>query len=114
MLQRKFRLPSSVRFARAQTFATPYFVAKIVSNAQPLSRFGFIVSKKVDKRAVVRNRIKRQIRSGVEQLLPEIQPGYDVLFILRQGAIGQETAVLVEEVKKTLISKGLVVTKNKV
>ncbi|MEB3206995.1 MAG: ribonuclease P protein component [Vampirovibrionales bacterium] len=32
---------------------------------------GFVVSKKVDKRAVVRNRIKRQLRHALRQLLQQ-------------------------------------------
>ena len=32
------------------------------------SRFGFVVSKKVDKRAVVRNSIKRHLRESVRQM----------------------------------------------
>jgi len=114
MLQRKFRLPSFVRFTHAHAITTPFFSIKFCKNGLPISRFGFIVSKKVDKRAVVRNRVKRQVRHAVEQMLLEIMQGYDILFILRRSCIQQDTSVISQEVKKTLVRNGLVISQNKV
>jgi ribonuclease P protein component len=53
--------------------------------AAPLSpaRFGISVSQKVSKRAVQRNRIKRQLRAACRQLLPRTLPGWDVIIVVR-------------------------------
>ncbi|NJK62237.1 MAG: ribonuclease P protein component [Synechococcaceae cyanobacterium SM2_3_1] len=40
------------------------------------TRIGLSVSKKVSKHAVVRNRIRRQLRSSFRQLLPFLSPGW--------------------------------------
>lgn len=38
---------------------------KLKQNESDISKFGFVVSKKVHKRAVVRNKIKRRLREAV-------------------------------------------------
>ena len=40
-----------------------------------------VVSKKVHRRAVVRNRIKRRIRAQLQPLLPRLQPGWQVIVV---------------------------------
>lgn len=51
-------------------------------------KIGFLVSKKVDKRAVVRNRLKRQMREVVRLLLKEnkLQPGFMIAFLAKPEA----------------------------
>src|SRR3989339_96087 len=51
-------------------------------------RIGFLVSKKIDKRAVVRNRLKRQMREVVRLLLQEkkVVGGYHLAFIAQAGS----------------------------
>ncbi|WP_082065056.1 ribonuclease P protein component [Xanthomonas sp. MUS 060] len=48
-------------------------------------RLGLAVSRKVDKRAVVRNRIKRVLREATRQLLPWLAPG-DYVVVARSAA----------------------------
>ena len=52
---------------------------KFRANALPVSRFAVVAGVKVSKKAVVRNRLKRQVRAIVHEVLGEITPGYDVL-----------------------------------
>lgn len=55
-------------------------------------KIGFLVSKKVDKRAVVRNRLKRQVREVVRLLLKEdkIKAGFMIAFIVKPEAKAAE------------------------
>ena len=46
------------------------------------SRIGFSISKKFGN-AVERNKIKRQLRSICAELLFDIKPGYDMIFVVR-------------------------------
>ncbi|MDM9381038.1 ribonuclease P protein component [Chlorogloeopsis sp. ULAP01] len=46
---------------------------------------GISVSTKVSKRAVVRNRLKRQIAAALHQLLPKISPGWRLVVIVKPG-----------------------------
>jgi ribonuclease P protein component len=114
MLQRKFRLPASVRMFHAETIYSPYFTLKITKNDLDINRYGFIVGKKIDKRAVGRNHLKRRFRAGVEHMGETIKKGHDFLFLLKKEAQEQSTAALFEEIKKVIVKKGLVKIENRV
>lgn len=60
-------------------------VLKAMVNGLEFSRFGFIISKRIDKRAVTRNRMKRLMREVVR--LNSIEPGWDVVVIARKGSV---------------------------
>src|SRR5438105_2187161 len=87
MLKRKYRLPFYCRFTAASNTHTNLFVIKVQPNDIGYNRYGFIVSKRVDKRAVVRNTTKRKLRSCIEDLFEQIQQGYDILFILKKSLV---------------------------
>jgi ribonuclease P protein component len=91
MLKKKYRLLKETKFEKKDFYTTPFFVLKIAKNEKSFSRFGFIVSKKIDKRATVRNRIKRQVRVCIETNFSKIIPGYDMLFILKKQMLGKTT-----------------------
>ncbi|MBU4016049.1 ribonuclease P protein component, partial [Patescibacteria group bacterium] len=82
MLKRKHRLPVRAKITRSSSHKSRTFRLIIYKNNNPFSRFGFVIGKKIDKRAVVRNRTKRVMRSCIEEMLPKIENGYDMLFIL--------------------------------
>lgn len=96
MLKRKFRLPKDVEFKSKIQSDTPLFFVRVSKNNLDYSRFGFVVSKKVDKRAVVRNRNKRLLRSAVEKNLDKFPKGFDILFSAKEE-IGKKGF---EEIKK--------------
>jgi ribonuclease P protein component len=85
MLSQPHRLPATTRLKSAKFFKTPLFSVKYAPNNLEVSRFGFVIRKTVDKRAVVRNRIRRVFRSCIEQQREEMKPGYDMLFFLEKG-----------------------------
>jgi len=72
------------------------------------SRFGFVVSKKIDKRATERNRVKRIFREGVRPLLSEVKDGYDAVFWIRQRALGAPTKEVWAEIRKALGKAGVI------
>jgi len=59
-------------------------------------KFGFLISRKVDRRAVYRNRIKRLISEAVFPFLPEMKKGAKVVFLPR-AAVGQETLLSIKK-----------------
>lgn len=63
-------------------------------------KIGFLVSKKVDKRAVVRNKLKRQVREVVRLLLKEnkIHPGVLLAFVVKPEAKKAEFKDLEQDV----------------
>ncbi len=68
MLAKKYRLAiQNLPMKALKVFKTPYFSAKIYPADKPFSRFGMIIGKKFDKKAVVRNLWKRRIFSIFEK-----------------------------------------------
>jgi len=83
LLKKEFRLPKT-KLGPGKTLSLPGAFLKVSENGLRVSRFGFVVSKKVDKRAVVRNKIKRILRSFVQENLKNIRPGFDFLFVSKK------------------------------
>ncbi len=50
------------------------------------AKIGISISTKVSKRAVVRNRIKRQITAVLYQLLPKLSPGWRLVVVVKPTA----------------------------
>ncbi len=76
--------PSSSRVPSLDAAATttqPTDSANLVS-----TRIGISISTKVSKRAVVRNRLKRQIAAALYKLLPKLSPGWRLVFVVKPTA----------------------------
>lgn len=98
MLQKQYRLPASIRLRNSQAYSFPFFSLRITNNELSSNRYGFIVRKTVDKRAVVRNRIRRVFRSCIEELNPQVRGGKDMLFILNSKLLEMKREDLYNEV----------------
>jgi ribonuclease P protein component len=66
----------------------------------PAPQMGIVVSLKVHKRAVVRNRLKRQVRAALRTLLPRIRPNLWVVINLRPEATQCEYAEFLRELEQ--------------
>jgi ribonuclease P protein component len=108
MLQQLHRLPAHSRLFHPTTYRTPLFLLKISKNNLPVSRFGFVVRKSIDKRATARNRIRRVFRSCIEEGVNRIAVGYDMLFFLEKGIIDKQQDSLGGEIKAFLAQKKLI------
>lgn len=71
------------------------------------SRFGFIVSNKICKDAVDRNRIKRAIREAVRQSRWQTKKGASVLFLTKTVITNKSTEEIMREVRAAIESMGL-------
>lgn len=89
MFKKENRLVPGVKFNNSQVFTVPQFVLKKTANRLSLNRFGIIVSKKVDKRAVVRNRIKRFFRMTLVNLNGKMNAGHDILLIVKKETLNK-------------------------
>jgi ribonuclease P protein component len=74
-----------------------------VDEGKPPTRIGISISQKVSKKAVVRNRIKRQIRAILRQLLPRISSGWQLVVVVRPGAQECEYAQFLRELEQLLV-----------
>lgn len=107
MLQKQYRLPSKTKLKNPRFLKTTEFTGKFASNGLDTKRFAFVVKKTLDKRAVIRNRVRRVFRSCIEELIPVITPGYDMLFFLEKGIIGKTRSELLTQLQIVLEEKGL-------
>lgn len=78
-----------------------------VLKTQP-SRFGFIISTKVHKKAVKRNRAKRLLTEAVLSLSSKIKPGFDVVFLAKKKIIDISLEEIKKEVKRLFIEAELI------
>ncbi|MCL5439139.1 MAG: ribonuclease P protein component [Patescibacteria group bacterium] len=83
MLKKKYRLSASLSLKQARIIDSPLFRLRFLKNDLPFNRFGFVVSKKVDKRAVARNKVKRILQKSIQEIFEKINTGYDILFLAK-------------------------------
>jgi len=102
MLKRSHRLSAKTRISGSFHLTGLLFTLRYVKNREKESRFVFIVSKKVNKSAVIRNRIRRQMSEGVADLLTKIKPGYDFLFTAKKNAQGKTTEEIYKEIESNI------------
>lgn len=84
MLEKKYRLPSSIKLHNPRKIFGTFFHLLAKENMLTYNRFGIVVGKKIDTRAVVRNRLKRVLREIVYGYTKQRQ-GKDILFIVTKN-----------------------------
>ena len=112
MLASKYKLKRSKVFDEVKNKGSLYqkklFGISVLERKddQP-SRFGFVVSKKVSKQAVQRNRINRAVQETIRFEMTHIKEGFDVIFLLKQEAAGSTTDEIMRAVKVAIKEVGL-------
>ena len=101
MLPKQHRLPLRTDLVRTQKEGKLYqgklFSLLVASQPEKNpSRFGFIISSKVHKKAVKRNRARRLLIEAIRPFLSKVRPGFDAIFLAKKTIIGPE----LEEIKK--------------
>jgi len=72
-------------FERGKSFKEDFLILKILPNNSAKTRFGFIVSQKISKKATLRNKIKRKLRELVGLKFKKTKKGIDVILIAVPG-----------------------------
>ncbi|HEX7432129.1 MAG TPA: ribonuclease P protein component [Anaerolineaceae bacterium] len=105
-MERRFRLTRSTDIKRVRrlgkSYAHPLIVLVATPNEQPTIRIGVSAGRSVGG-AVERNRGKRLLRATLHSLLPDINTGWDLVFLARQGlseATYEQTCLAVKELLK--------------
>ena len=110
-MAKKYRFPLRTEWHRlrkqGQIYQFPFFAIILKNNDLEFSRFAFIVSKKIHKRAVKRNRIKRLLRESIQLLLPRLKSNFDVVFLVKKEILGKDFQQVRSMVKKALKKGGL-------
>lgn len=98
MLTVKYRLRTTRDinrvYSKGRYAAVDAVVVKAISNNLSYSRLVVVVSKKVSKKAVIRNRIRRHIVEYVRMQWETVTPGYDIVVTVRHDAKHEDIAQL--------------------
>lgn len=89
MLHTDNRLRKDKDFRRLFSSSRPFFAGHLSlrsgKNSLNKTRFGFVISNKIDKRSTRRNSLKRRLRVIARELILTIKPGYDVIVVVREN-----------------------------
>ena len=113
MISRKNRFHgrASLRFVhqRGKTFRGPFFLLKVAANPRRDSyRLAIVVSRKVHKSAVARNRIRRRLYAAMRQLEPSIKEPHDIVInVFDVKLLEQAPKELVRLLKQQLTAAGV-------
>jgi len=98
MLKRENRLAKITHRADEKKYFSPLFNVRVTDNKDNKARFGFVVAKKIDKKAVVRNRTKRVLRESAKEFLRELV-GKDIVVVAKKSLSFKEKVEVVREFK---------------
>jgi len=104
VLKRENRVRSKKEFAEikneGRVLYSPLFGFLNYKKDDDLKKFGFIVSKKISKRAVDRNKIRRILSEIVRKNLDKFQNGTRIIFLTKKEILNKKTKEVEKEVEK--------------
>ncbi len=83
---------------------------KFVKTDKPVTRFATVVSTKVSKHAVDRNKIRRQYREIMGKMLSSLPVGYDILLLTSKPAIALDFSEKEKKLQYVFRKSGLLKT----
>lgn len=108
MLKKIYRL-ATPRLFGSKNIQSASFGLKTAKNNLDIPRFAFVVSKKLDKRAVVRNGTKRKLSSCIEEIFDRIKGGNDFVFYPKSLIIDINHQELLREIEIVFKKEGLLI-----
>jgi len=108
MLKKQNRLRGEKDFEKiikkGERFWDIFLFLKVIKNNLMIVRVGLVISRKVSKKAVERNRIKRQLSEILRIKINEINSGYDLVFFVKKGIKTRSFSEIKESVEALLKS----------
>ena len=87
-------------FKKGKSFRSSFFILRVTKNDLGLNRFGFVVSQKISKRAVVRNKIRRRLAEAVKAETKSMKAGADLVIIALPGIEKEDFSQIKETIHK--------------
>ena len=105
-LNRALRLRKSSDFQRVRqqrrSVSSRLLIIAWAPNNLNYTRFGFVVSKRISKHAVVRNYIKRLFSEAIRRVLPDLPVGLDIIISAKYQVIGTDLPTLTHDIATSL------------
>ena len=79
-------------------------------NSEDGIRIGFVVSKRISKRAVIRNYSKRLLSEAIRPSLDELSGGWDVVISARHSILDADLGMLTQDITALLRRARLLAT----
>lgn len=108
MLPRKQLVPLKQEFdsirQTGRRFDSPSFglLVQFEKKDSPSPQFAFIVSKKVDRRSVIRHEVKRKLADAASKFVGRLSPTLRIVFLAKPAATSQSRENLVIELSGAL------------
>lgn len=80
--------------SRGRMYQSPLFGVAVVKKEEGEPQFGFVISKKISKKAVDRNKIRRRLAEVIKNKMPE---GLKIIFLVKKNILEAN----VEEIRKS-------------
>jgi len=105
-LNRALRLRKNSDFQRVRqqghSVTSRLLILAWIPNGEACPRVGFVVSKRVAKHAVDRNRTKRRLSAAIGPMLGQLAEQYDIVLSARNAAVVADFPVLRQDVVSLL------------
>ncbi len=113
MFKKTFMLPKSNRlksdedfknvFKNGKTSENQFFRIKFFKNQKNFSRFGFVISVKLLKKATSRNILKRRLRAICQSLLKDLKSNFDIVIWPKTNSISLNYKDLTDYLRELII-----------
>ena len=104
----RFHGHGSLRYVHknGSSYRSSWFVVKVVANPRRRhSRMAVVVSKKVHKSAVGRNRIRRRVYEIMRHELPQVNSNYDIVVLVVSAEVRTAPARELQETIRELYNR---------
>ena len=95
-------------FNHGRIYRQDFLLLKLLKNDLEFSRIGFIVSKKISNKAVVRNKVKRRLRDIVRKKISDMKNNNDIIIIALQGIQEKTFQEMEQEIDKIFIKAKII------
>jgi len=106
MLGKKYRLTKKEDFddvfKRGTRVRGKLISLRVKKTTNAFPRVGFVVGIRTEKKAVTRNRIRRQLRASFEKHIKGIRPGRDIVVVPTPGIKKQKFTDIHDEITRLL------------
>ncbi|MBI2446332.1 MAG: ribonuclease P protein component [Parcubacteria group bacterium] len=92
-------------FKNGKTSENHFFRIKFLKNRKNFSRFGFIISAKLLKKATARNTLKRRLRMICRYLLKDLKYGFDIVIWPKKNSTSLNYKNLTDYLRELIVYK---------
>jgi ribonuclease P protein component len=108
MLKKRFRLVKEKDFKKifkqGKASYAKIFILKFLANGLEASRYGIVISTKVSKKSVERNKLKRQFRAAIKEIDKKFILGLDLVIVVSPAALNQKYEFIKSELERMLFA----------